>query len=281
MRPKAICPKHRAIKGFYFSFFSAFIPLVFTACAPQTIASTQPSTPILIEGGIVEGRVARMNGSLLALPSRPLAIARSSELIYAAYPYQLLTYQNGLLQDTAPLPGVPTYIKAKPQLLIGFADKLFIPGRGTVEYKALDAINTKLGVFWLNDKGVHLERSRIAEGNFSFLAGNERYVYAMGREALRLQDSRRIALPNTPKAAMVLDDLYVLTQEGIYHLTLEGLRLGFTAGSFTGLESDGQRLYTLQDGKLVTLSLDLRVLSDSNQTPLSFMASPMVAGGQA
>ncbi len=236
--------------------------IALSACAPQTTTPQSQSTSLtLIEGGTVEGRIVRASGLQLALPSAPVAIARNADLIYAAYPFQLLIYQNGFVQNTLPLPGTPTFIRAKPQVLVGFADRVFVPGRGSVGYAVRDAVNTKNGIFWLDEKGVKFENQQLAEGSYSFLAASDRFVYAMGREALRLQDSLRIALPDTPLAAVVLTDLYVLVKDGIHHLTLEGLRLGFVAGNFSGLESDGERLYTLQDGRLVTLTLDLRILA--------------------
>lgn len=235
------------------------------SCAPQT-SSPQPesTTPVLIEGGVVQGRVAQIGGALLAFPSAPLAVARNGEKVYAAYPYQLLAYQNNAISETIPLPGVPIFVRAKPQLLIGFSDRVYVPGRGTVAFKARDAINTKTGIFWLDDKGVNLERSQLTEGSFDFLTANQTYIYAMGKQAVRFPDYLRFALPNTALAAAVAGDLYVLTKEGIYHLTLEGLRLGFLAGNYSGLETDGDRVYTLQNGRLVTLSLDLRIIALGN-----------------
>lgn len=239
----------------------AMLPAWLAACAPQQAGEPQPSsTPKLIEGGVVEGRFVR--GSLeLALPTTPTAISRDGDTLWVAYPFQLLRYRSGILNESIPLPGTPKFMKAKPQLVLGIGDRVFVPGRGSLPYKAKDAIGTSQGVLWIDDKGLYLERSGIVEGSFDLLAGNEQVVYAFSKDALRFPDLMRIPLPGAVKAAVVLDDLYVLTKEGIYHLTRDGLQLGFRAGSFEGLEGDGTRLYTLEAGRLVKLSLNLDVLA--------------------
>lgn len=226
------------------------------ACAPQ-IQSPVDADPILIEGGVVKGRVVRAAGLQLALPSPTRWVARSGPTLLVAYPFQLLIYQNGFIQDSLPLPGVPAFVRAKPRPLVGLEDRLFLPGLGTLAYKAKDALSTTEGVYWLDDQGLYLERRLLAEERFSFLAASERYVYAFAREALRLPDNLRVPLPSGVRAAVVLDDLYVLTPEGIFRLSLEGLRLGFRAGAYEGLETDGTYLYTLESGRLVTLGLNL------------------------
>mgnify|MGYP001627173561 FL=1 len=226
------------------------------ACAPQA-QSPVNADPILIEGGVVEGRVVRAAGLQLALPSPTRWVARNGSTLLAAYPFQLLVYHNGFIQDSLPLPGVPTFVRAKPRPLVGLEDRLFLPGLGTLAYKAKDALSTSEGVYWLNNEGLYLERRLLAEGRFDFLAASERYVYAFAHEALRLPDYLRVPLPASVRAAVVLDDLFVLTPEGIYRLSLEGLHLGFRAGAYKGLETDGTYLYTLESGRLVTLGLNL------------------------
>lgn len=194
------------------------------ACAPQA-QSPVNADPILIEGGVVEGRVVRAAGLQLALPSPTRWVARNGSTLLAAYPFQLLVYHNGFIQDSLPLPGVPTFVRAKPRPLVGLEDRLFLPGLGTLAYKAKDALSTSEGVYWLNNEGLYLERRLLAEGRFDFLAASERYVYAFAHEALRLPDYLRVPLPASVRAAVVLDDLFVLTPEGIYRLSLEGLHL--------------------------------------------------------
>jgi hypothetical protein len=241
----------------------ALLALLLTACPPPVQALPDPAitAPILIEGGLVEGRLVRATGLHLALPNPPLAAARDGEIFLAAYPFLLLIYQHGFIRDSLPLPGVPTFVRAKPQPLVGFEDRLFVPELGTLMYRANDALRTREGVFWLDADGLNLDRRRIREGQFGLLAASQRYVYAFGREGWRLPDNLRIPLPGAVQAAVVLDDLYVLTAEGIHRLSLEGLRLGFRAGKFSGLETDGTYLYTLEAGRLVTLRLNLDVAS--------------------
>lgn len=239
----------------------SLLALITASCAPQTqIPSVSANTaPILIEGGVVEGRMVRAIGLQVALPNPTQSVARNGETLLAAYPFQLLIYQNGFLRDSLPLPGIPTFVRAKPLPLVGLEDRVFVPGLGTLLYKAKDALNTREGVFWLDGDGLNLDRRRLSEGRYSFLSASQRYVYAFGREALRIPDNLRIPLPGTVSTAVVLDDLYVLTAEGIHRLSLEGLRLGFRAGRFSGLETDGAYLYALESGRLVTLRLNLDV----------------------
>jgi len=240
---------------------SSLLALITASCAPQTQIPSIPAdtAPILIEGGVVEGRMVRAIGLQVALPNPTQFVARNGETLLAAYPFQLLIYQNGFLRDSLPLPGIPTFVRAKPLPLVGLEDRLFVPGLGTLMYKAKDALKTREGVFWLDGDGLNLDRRRLSEGRYSFLSASQRYVYAFGREALRIPDNLRIPLPGSVSAAVVLDDLYVLTAEGIHRLSLEGLRLGFRAGRFSGLEADGNYLYTLEAGRLVTLRLNLDV----------------------
>jgi hypothetical protein len=235
--------------------------LAIAACAPQAQPAPAPVTPapapILIEGGVVEGRFVRAIGLQLALPNPPLAAARAGDKLFAAYPFMLLIYRDGFIHQSLPLPGVPSFVRARPLPLIGFEDRLFVPGLGTLLFRARDALHTPEGVFWLDEHGFNLDRRRLAEGRFTLLAASQRYVYAFGREAFRHPDNLRIPLPGTVRAAVVLDDLYVLTADGIHRLSLEGLRLGFRAGAFEGLKSDDHYLYTLQAGRLLTLRLNL------------------------
>lgn len=236
-----------------------------TACAPKTQIAPAPAplAPILIEGGVVEGRIVRAIGLQMALPNPPLVAARAGDKLFAAYPFQLLIYRDGFIHQSLPLPGVPSFVRARPLPLVGFEDRLFVPGLGTLLFRARDALHTPEGVFWLDDHGFNLDRRRLAEGRFTLLSASQRYVYAFGREAFRHPDNLRIPLPGEVRAAVVLEDLYVLTAEGIHRLSLEGLRLGFRAGAFEGLKSDGVYLYTLQAGRLVTLQLDLDTANGS------------------
>ncbi|MBF6595640.1 MAG: hypothetical protein IVW51_14525 [Thermaceae bacterium] len=233
-----------------------------TACMPQnqTTLGTADSPPQLIEGGLVEGRVVQAAGLNLALPSAPLAISRNGDTLYAAYPFQLLIYQNGFLRDSQPLPGVPRFVHSKPLTVVGTEDRLYVPGQGSYGYKATDAVNTRYGLFWLDDKGLNLNQQRLAEGKFRFLAAGSQWAYAFSGDALRLPDQLHLPLPAPVKAAVVLDNLYVLTDSAIYKLSPEGLQLSFIQGSFEGLKADSNTLYTLQNGNLVKLSLNLEVL---------------------
>ncbi len=232
------------------------LALLLGACAPQS-QPTEPSLPVLIEGGVVEGRLVRAAGLQLALPNPTPLVARSGETLLAAYPFQLLVYQEGFLRDSLPLPGVPTFLRAKPLPLVGLEDRLFAPGLGTLPYKAKDALRTQEGVYWLDEEGLYLNRQRLDEGRYTFLSGNTRYIYAFNREALRLPDRLRLPLPGRVRAAVVLDELFVLGEEGLYRLSLEGLRLGFRPGRYSGLETDGTYLYTLEKGRLVVLQTNL------------------------
>ena len=236
--------------------------LALSGCMPQQAA--QPSegvVPKLVEGGVLEGRIYRASDLQIALPSAPSALARNGATLWVAYPFQLLRYQDGVLQASLPLPGRPQFMHAKPGLVMGIDNRLYIPSRGSLPYEAKDALNTQAGVLWIDSKTFYLERRVITEGSYSFIAGNEKLAYAFGRETVRFPDLLRIPLPALAKAAVVLDDLYILSDGGIYRLTLEGLQQGFRPGKFEGLESDGSRLYTLESGRLVQMNLNLDVVA--------------------
>lgn len=245
--------------------------LLLAACAPQPSAPEGAPVPRLIEGGVALGRLIQATDLQIALPATPTAVARNGEVLWAAYPFQLLRYQGGILRDSLPLPGTPQWLRAKPGLVMGIGGRVYVPSRGSLPYEAKDALNTSLGLLWIDSKAFYLERRLISEGNYSFLAGNDKVAYAFGRETIRFPDLLRIPLPAPAKAAVVLDDLYLLSEEGLYRLSLEGLQLGFRPGKFEGLESDGGRLYTLEAGRLLQLTLNLDVIIGSavSHQPLS------------
>ncbi|MDX2008275.1 MAG: hypothetical protein SFU83_23775 [Meiothermus sp.] len=231
--------------------------------------------PVLVEGGVLEGRQVRAFGLNVTLPSAPAALARNGEVLYAGYPFQLLIYRRGVVESSVQLPGIPRYIKAKPLPLVGLENGLFVPGQGLLSYPARDALNTRQGIYWLDNDGVNLERRRVVEGSFGLMAASDQAVYAFGREGVRVSDGLRFPLPRPATAAVVQGDVYVASAQGIVRLNPDGLRLGSVDGVFSGLESDGTRLYSLRDGRLVTISLDLRlveVAGTRNTLPPSFAA---------
>jgi hypothetical protein len=225
------------------------------ACAPRTApaAETEP-TSIAVVGGVIKGRVARLGSSDLVLPEAPRVAGHKSGTLYVGYPFLLLTYEKGLVKNNLPLPGTPKFIRTSPSLVVGLDNGLMV-GNQSLNLKATDALLGPDGLYWVDGSALYRGRSKVAEGNYTALAGNEQVVFAFAKNtALRLPDNTPINLPTAVQRAVLLNDLYVLGSTGLYRLTLDGLQLGFLAGKFEGLEAEDGLLYTLEDGVLRKLN---------------------------
>jgi hypothetical protein len=234
--------------------------LLCAACAPRTAPTeAEPAKPIALPGGVVEGRVARLPGSNVVLPETPKVASHKSGTLYVGYPFLLLVYEKGLVKNNVPLPGTPKFIRVNPSLVVGLDNAVVVDSQ-SLNLKASDALLNREGLYWVDGKALYLNRAKIADGAYTALAGNDQFLYAFARNtALRLPDNAQLALPATAKRAVLMDNLYVLSESGIYRLSPDGLQLGFRAGKFEGLEAEEGRLYTLEDGKLRVLDANLEV----------------------
>lgn len=234
------------------------------ACAPRTAPTTvedEAPKPIALPGGVVEGRVAKLGNSDVVLPEAPRVASHSSGTLYVGYPFLLLIYEKGLVKNNLPLPGTPKFIRVSPSLVVGLDNALMV-GNQSLNLKASDALVNREGLYWVDGKALYLGRNKIADGVYTSLTGNDQLIYAFAKNtALRLPDNTQLAMPIAVKRAVLMDDLYILGETGIYHLSLDGLQIGFKAGKFEGLEAENGRLYTLENGKLRVLNASLEVVN--------------------
>ncbi len=233
----------------------AGLGLALGACAPR---ATQPSAPsLLVPGGRIEGGWVILEHLTFPLAGPPLAADRAQDTLYAAYPFQLLTYQGDQLTEALPLPGVPRFVRARPALVVGLEQGLFVPGRGLIELQAQDAVRREDGVFWVGAGGFWRERTQITQGAFRAVVGNDRFVFALGKAAYRFPDGLTFPLPARWRAAGLAEDLYLLTPEGVVRLSPEGLEVGRFAGAFDALAVDSSGVWLLTGDRVVRLSLSL------------------------
>jgi hypothetical protein len=229
--------------------------LLLSGCAPAVQSSGHL---LLVAGGLVEGRVAQLQQQTFLLPSAPLLAAAHSGILYAAYPYQLLVYTPGSPVQSLPLPGIPRFLHARPQPLVGLKGGLYRPGVGLLPYSARDGRATPLGIFWVSAKGFFLNQDQLASGDF-------RWVVAEGSEAIALSDHEAVVypsglhfpLPTSPRAVALSQNLYLLGAQGLFALSPTGLEEAFYPGSFQGMTADHQGVYLLKDRQLIILSPQL------------------------
>lgn len=245
-------------------FLTLGLAVTLAACAPQTGENaSQPS--LLIAGGVVEGRWVRLGSQQFALPAVPTLAAADGNLVYAAYPFQLLVYRNGNLEDNIPLPGTPKFMQVRPRVVLGGDFGVFTPEGGRFAFPATDAINTGRTLYWVDGKALYAGNRKITDGSFSKIVGDDAYLLALTkREVYRVPEGVWFPLPAEPKAVALADDLYLLAPEGIYQLSRSGLRVNFLAGAFSDLAADEQGVYALQGGQLIRLSFNLQFVSLSS-----------------
>lgn len=244
---------------------NAFLVLSLAAtlasCAPHAGATPLEPT-LLVAGGVVQGRWVRLGNQQFALPAAPALAAADGDLVYLAYPFQLLVYQNGSLRDSLPLPGTPTFMQVRPRVVVGGEFGLFTPEGGRFAFQASDAVNTGRALYWVDGKALYVGSRKITDGSFYKVVGDEGYLVALTkREAYRWPEGVWFPLPAEPKAVALAEDLYLLAPEGIYQLSRSGLVVHFLAGAFGDLAADAQGVYALQGGRLVRLSFNLQFVS--------------------
>ncbi|AEB12180.1 hypothetical protein [Marinithermus hydrothermalis] len=233
----------------------AGLGLALGACAPSLTQPTAPS--LLVPGGRIEGGWAVLERLTFPLAGPPLAADRSGGTLYAAYPFQLLAYREGQLVEALPLPGVPRFVRARPALVVGLEQGLFVPERGLLELPAQDAVRREDGVFWVGREGFWRGRARLVQGAFRAVAGNDRFVFALGETAYRFPDGLTFPLPAGWRAAGLAEDLYLLTPEGVVRLSPEGLELDRLEGTFDALAVDASGVWLLAGNRVIRLSLSL------------------------
>lgn len=238
------------------------LALSLAGCAPSTQSpAAQPVPTALIEGGHLEGRWVHLDGQTFPLPEPPLAIAAQDNQVWAVYPYQLLVYRDGVPSQSLALPGLPTFVRVSPGVVVGLGSSLFRPDQGPLPYPALDAVAQGTATYWVNAQGLYLGSRRLLEGSFGRLLARGGQLAALSPQG-RVQlwpsgDSFETRQPLID--ALWPNDLYLLTAQGVLRYTPEGLRLGFLAGRFSAIASKGSDLLLLQDKQVIEVSAALEV----------------------
>lgn len=199
--------------------------LLLAACAPLTAQALLPYPGGFAEEGLVRGRFQ------VVLPGAPLFLDADEKALYATYPYELLRY-DGLALESQPLPGVPTFLRARPGLAVGLGRAVYTE-RGLLPYPARDAVLLEEGFFWVGEGGLYREGVRLQEGDFRRVVAWEGGVVALGREAYFHPEGRRVALPAPAEEAAATacgvaflagGRLYLLRETGVKPWA-EGVRM--------------------------------------------------------
>lgn len=228
--------------------------------APQVVSET-PLSIQLFEGGYVEGRWAYQDQSTFPLPEPPMAVAALGDQLWAAFPYQLLLYREGIASQSLPLPGVPSFVRASPGLVVGLGSTLYRPDQGQLPYPALDAAAVGPATYWVNSQGLYQGSRRLIAGSFHrLLVRGEQLVALSPQGQIRLWPSEDTFQAEQPILdALWANDLYLLTPRGVTRYTPNGLWLGFLAGSFQAIQSHGPDLTLLAGRQVIRISPSLEV----------------------
>jgi hypothetical protein len=231
-------------------------------CAPQVGGGQTPASEqtLLLSNGLIQGRTVRLKGLEFSLPGVPLVATTAGERLYVGFPFQLLVYEQGQLENSLPLSSSPRFIKGWPGVVVGLEEGVYTPGRGLLRLreKALDALVVGDQIYWVDGKSFFGGSSLLSEGAYKLVAGDERRVMALtAASAFIYPDGRSISLPEEPLAAVVVEDLYMLGKRGLYRISASGLRIAFQPGDYSAIATDGESLSLLQDGRLVRFNLSL------------------------
>lgn len=231
-------------------------------CVPQAGGGQAPAADqtLLLSNGLIQGRTVRLRGLEFSLPGVPLVAATSGNRLYAGFPFQLLVYEQGQLENSLPLSSSPRFIKGWPGVVVGLEEGVYTPGRGLLRLreKALDALAVGDQIYWVDGKAFFGGSSLLSEGAYKLVAGDERRVMALtATSAFIYPGGRSISLPEEPLAAVVVEELYMLGKKGLYRISASGLQIAFQPGDYSAIATDGETLSLLQDGRLVRFNLSL------------------------
>jgi hypothetical protein len=238
------------------------LALTLAGCAPSAQNPASPPRPTaLIDGGHLEGRWVYQAEQTFPLPETPLAVAAQGTQVWAAYPYQLLVFRDGVPSQSLALPGLPTFVRVSPGVVVGLGSSLFRPDQGQLPYPALDAVVQGTATYWVNARGLYLGSRLLLEGSFVRLLARGGQLAALSPQG-RVQlwpngDSFDLGQPLID--AIWPNDLYLLTPQGVARYSPGGLRLGFLGGNFLAIQSNGSDLLLLQERQVIEVSPTLEV----------------------
>ena len=212
--------------------------LLLAGCAPRLAG---PAPVILVPGGRIVGAWAELDGGF-PLPAPPRLADRAGDRLYLAYPYELDVFQAGEPVASYDLPGEPRFLHARPEPVVGTTEGVFSPQGGFFPYPANDARRQAGTIYW-TDGHAHRDEERLFPGTYWQVVADRPRVAFLGKEAWFL-DGTRFPLPPFRKAEL-LENLYLLTEEGILALSPSGLELARVEGRFLDLAVDPSGVYVL------------------------------------
>jgi len=222
------------------------LAIALSACVPRQGAGVQKV--LLVPGGRIVGNWAELPEGAFPLPGPPLFADRAEGVLYLAYPYELLTYQNGELVASETLPGVPTFLHALPRPVVGTTAGVYAPGRDLPPYPARDArLNQKL---WWTDGAAHQDGRFLDPGPFRRVVADRERVAFLGEEAY-FPEGTRFKIPPF-RGAGLMENLYLLTDRGVLRYAPNGLLIDQRTGRYREL--------AVGDGKVWLLDLENRVI---------------------
>ncbi len=227
--------------------------LLLSACAPRP---GERGPVLLVPGGRIVGAWAELEGGF-PLPGPPILADWAGSRLYLAYPYELDVLEGGELVDSYDLPGIPRFLHARPEPVVGTPEGVFAPGLGFFPYPARDARRREGRIYW-TDGDAHEGEARLFAGGFRAVVADRERVAFLGKEARFLQ-GERFPIPPFLKAEL-FENLYLLTETGVVAYTPSGLLLAERKGRFSDLAVDARGVWLLTpSGRVLALDPYLEV----------------------
>lgn len=227
--------------------------LLLSACAPRP---SEPGPVLLVPGGRIVGAWAELEGGF-PLPGPPILAGRAGSRLYLAYPYELDVLEGGELVERYDLPGVPRFLHARPEPVVGTPEGVFAPGMGFFPYPARDARRQGNRIYW-TDGNAYQDEERLFSGAFRAVVADRERVAFLGKEA-RFLNGERFPIPPFLKAEL-FEYLYLLTETGVVAYAPSGLRIGVREGRFSDLAVDASGVWLLlPTGRVLALDAELEV----------------------
>ena len=229
---------------------------VLSACAPVSTGGERPKTRLL-PGGLVREGWVELGSEAYPLPGTPLLADAVGERVFAAYPYELLELYKGELVATHPLPGVPRFLHASPELVVGLAGGVWTTSSGLLPYPARDA-RLKGGELWWTDGAAHRGRRALEAGGYRLVVADGERVAFLGERAF-FPGGESFPLPEFRRAEL-FGDLYLLTDRALVRMSPGGVELDRLPGEFLDLRANEDGVWLLTKGEeLLHLDHDLEV----------------------
>ena len=235
--------------------------LLLGGCLPRVSPNQSATNKLLVfPGGWIDGRWVHLAEDVYSLPATPRDADANGKVIGVIYAYSWQRYLTGQLDYEATLPYPAVSLHARPAWVVVLERGLYTEASGWLDYPALDAVNTKMGLFWVNDEGLWQGAQQLVEGRFRRVLALENRILALSQESgVYWPGEEVINLPSDWSAADAAADLYLLTPTGLLRYDPAGYELGFYPGSFSDLAvaENGDVWLATDDGRVVHLTAEL------------------------